>query len=198
MAIESFLVRRLFVAPPSIDENQLFVNLHAQAAGQPNAADAFVKALSQPRAGWPSDEDFQTAVLRYPLFLGSHPDQRQLILQALEDSFPHRLPVHYESFTIEFVAPVLPRPEWLQELGVNEEQYWKLAGTLGNFTWGARGRWPSLRVVDRKRELQKMSRYGLELVRDFSDVERWSAGAIEERSRRLAGRAVTIWPGPRR
>jgi hypothetical protein len=57
-----------------------------------------------------------------------------------------------------------------------------------------RGRAPDLGVAERKKELLRMTRYGLELVKDFAGIERWTAQAIEDRSRRLAARAVSVWP----
>jgi len=69
------------------------------------------------------------------LYFASHPDQRKLILEALEDSFAHHAPVRYEQLDLQLITPLLPRPDWLLELGVTEDQYWKLIGTLGNFTW---------------------------------------------------------------
>jgi hypothetical protein len=57
---------------------------------------------------------------------------------------------------------------------------------------------PDLGVAERKKELLKMTRYGLELVRDFAQVERWTAEEIEARSQRMAERALHVWPGPRR
>jgi hypothetical protein len=95
---------------------------------------------------------------------------------------------------------VLPRSDWLAELGVTEDQYWKLIGTLGNFTWMPRGRAPDLGVPERKKELLRMTRYGLELVKDFAQIQRWTGAEIEQRGRRLAARAVNVWfyPAPRR
>ena len=43
-----------------------------------------------------------------------------------------------------------------------------------------------------------MTRYGLELVKDFAQIQRWTAEEIEHRSRRMAERAVQVWPAPRR
>jgi hypothetical protein len=86
----------------------------------------------------------------------------------------------------------------LAELDVTEDQYWKAIGTLGNFTWVPRGRAPDLGVAERKKELLKMTRYGLELVKDFAPTQRWTAAEIDARSHRLAERALTVWPGPRR
>ena len=194
-ALSSFLVRRAFASSPAIDENQLLIGLYNEAGAD---ADAFVQVLSKPQVGWPNDEDFTEGVLRYPLYFGSHPDRRKLILQALEDSFTHRMPIRYDQIELQLITPLLPRADWLAEVGVSEDQYWKVIGTLGNLTWVPKGRMPDLGVPERKKELLRMTRYGLELVRDFAQAERWSAQEIEARSKRLGERALEIWPGPRR
>jgi len=193
-AVESLLVRRLFVNAPVRDDNQLLIEIYNGAAQQTDRVAAFVDALARPEVGWPSDEDFTDGIVRHPLYFASHPDQRKAIAEALEDSFEHRTPVRYEQLDLQLITPLLPRADWLAEMGVGEEQYWKSIGTLGNFTWVPRGRAPDLGVAERKKELLRMTRYGLELVKDFANVERWSAQAIEERSRRLAARAVSVWP----
>jgi uncharacterized protein with ParB-like and HNH nuclease domain len=199
-AIESLFVRRLFVSGPVRDENQLLIELYDQASQQPspNRAEAFISALSRPQLGWPDDTDFTEGIVRYPLYFGSHPDQRKLVLEALEDSFDHRAPVRYEQLDLQLITPLLPRSDWLSELGVTEDQYWKLIGTLGNFTWVPRGRAPDLGVAERKKELLRMTRYNLELVKDFAQVERWTGAEIENRAHRLAERAIQIWPPPQR
>ncbi|HEY0582481.1 MAG TPA: DUF262 domain-containing protein, partial [Chloroflexota bacterium] len=197
-AIESVLIRRLFTSAPVRDDNQLLIQLYDATAAEEDRAAAFVYALSRPQIGWPDDADFVAGVLKYPLYFASHPDQRKLMLEALEDSFAHRTAVRYDQLDLQLITPLLPRPEWLAELGVSEDQYWKVIGTLGNFTWVPRGRAPDLGVPERKKELLKMTRYGLDLVRDFAQVPRWTADEIENRSRRLAERATTVWPGPRR
>jgi hypothetical protein len=198
LAVESFLVRRLFVAAPSIDESQVLIQLYGEAGEGPERAERFLAALERPRLGWPDDAAFREGMVRYPLYFRSHPDQRKLILAGLEASYPHRGPVRFQDYELELVAPLLPRDDWRAELGVTEEEHWKLVGTLGNFTWKARDQAPSLKVAERKRELGRLARYGLELARDAAGVERWTAAAIEERAARLAERAVTVWPGPRR
>jgi hypothetical protein len=43
-----------------------------------------------------------------------------------------------------------------------------------------------------------MTRYGLELVKDFAQISRWTAEEIENRARRLAARAIEVWPPPQR
>jgi hypothetical protein len=198
VAMESLFVRRLFTSAPVRDDNQLLIELYDASADQPDRAAAFQTTLSRPQLGWPDDTDFIDGVARYPLYFASHPDQRKLILEALEDSFDHRAPVRYEQLDLQLITPLLPRADWLAELGVTEDQYWKAIGTLGNFTFVPRGRAPDLGVAERKKELLRMTRFGLELVKDFAQIPRWSADEIERRSRRLGERAAVEWPGPRR
>ena len=198
LAVESLFVRRLFTSAPVRDENQLLIELYDATSGAADRADAFVQALSRPQIGWPDDQDFADGIVRHPLYFASHPDQRKLMMEALEDSYEHRGPVRFEQLDLQLITPLLPRSEWLAELGVSEDQYWKSIGTLGNFTWVPRGRAPDLGVAERKKELIKMTRYGLELVKDFGQIPRWTVEEIENRSRRLGERAVQVWPGPRR
>jgi len=204
VATESLFVRRLFTSAPVRDDNQLLIQLydaasnHTGESNQPDPATEFEKALSQAQLGWPDDADFVAGVARYPLYFASHPDQRKLILEALEDSYGHRGPIKYDQLDLQLITPLLPRAEWLTELGVTEDQYWKAIGTLGNFTFVPRGRAPDLGVAERKKDLLRMTRYGLELVKDFAQIPRWTAEEIENRSHRLAERAIQIWPGPRR
>jgi hypothetical protein len=197
-AIESLFVRRLFTSGPARDDNQLLIELYDQASQHADRAESFVAELARPQLGWPDDADFTEGIVRYPLYFASHPDQRKLILEALEDSFTHRAPVRYEQLDLQLITPLLPRSDWLAELGVSEDQYWKLIGTLGNFTWVPRGRAPDLGVAERKKELLRMTRYGLELVTDFALIQRWTAAEIEQRGHRLAEHAVQVWPAPRR
>ena len=200
-AVESFLVRQLFVFAMPADDNRLFIELYDQRARESGEGVNFLfwEALSHPQHGWPADGEFREGVERCPLFFRSHPDQRKLILEALEESYPHRRETDYARLHIEFIAPLLPRPDWLAELGGSQELHWRLVGTLGNLTWGVPGRGSlSLAPAERKREFSQVNRYGLELGREVSATERWSATEIESRSRRLAERAVIVWPGPQR
>jgi hypothetical protein len=198
LAIESLFVRRLFTSAAVRDENQLLIELYEAASQQADRAVAFVDELSRPQIGWPDDADFADGIVRYPLYFASHPDQRKLVMEALEDSYNHRTAPRYDQLELQLITPLLPRSDWLAELGVSEDQYWKTVGTLGNFTWVPRGRAPDLGVPERKKELLRMTRYGLELVKDFAQIERWSAEEVEHRARRMAERAVQVWPAPRR
>jgi hypothetical protein len=194
LAVESMFVRRLFTNAPVRDDNHLLLELYNAAPATDDRAAAFIATMVRPEVGWPDDADFTEGIVRLPLYFASHPDQRKAVAEALEDSYEHRAPVRYDQLDLQLITPLLPRSDWLAEVGVNEDQYWKSIATLGNFTWVPRGRAPDLGVAERKKELLRMTRYGLELVKDFGQVERWTADAIEQRSRRLAARAVAVWP----
>ena len=89
--------------------------------------------------------------MRYPLYFASHPDQRKLVMEALEDSYDHRTARRYDQLDLQLITPLLPRSDWLAELGVTEDQYWKVDRHarqlhLGPARASARPRaWPSAR-----------------------------------------------------
>jgi hypothetical protein len=84
-AVESYLVRRLFVSLGVSDDNRLFLSL---------SGPSFVDELSKPAHGWPDDDEFREAIVRCPLWFRSHPEQRRLVLAALEGGGRHDLSVH--------------------------------------------------------------------------------------------------------
>ena len=139
-------------------------------------------------------------MLSYRLYPRSHADQRQLLLMALEEGYPRPMKFRLNDFDIELIAPLIPREEWLNELGGDEDLHWGVVGTIGNLTWIERGqssRVP-LRVAERLQHLRRQARRCPSLARDVSYGEHWSAESIRDRSRELAERAIQVWPGPRR
>src|SRR5438552_9809921 len=124
-SIEAMFVRGLFTGAPVRDDNQLLIELYAAASTQSDRAEALAQALSRPQIGWPDDADFVEGIVRYPLYFASHPDQRKLVMEALEDSYAHRSAVRYDQLDLQLITPLLPRSDWLAELGVTEDQYWK-------------------------------------------------------------------------
>jgi hypothetical protein len=199
-AVQSFLARRVFTSASDADENQQLVELYNRTSGGTGRASAFIAALSQPSVGWPTDEELRTAMLTYRLYPRSHADQRQLLLMALEESYPQPMRFRLNDFDTELISPLLPREEWLHELGGDEDLHWSVVGTIGNLTWIERGqssRVP-LRVAERLQHLRRQARRCPALARDVAYGEGWSAEAIRNRSRQLAERAIAVWPGPRR
>jgi hypothetical protein len=199
-AVQSFLARRVFTAASDADENQQLVELYNRTAAEPDHADAFIAALSQPALGWPTDDELRSAMVSYRLYPRSHADQRQLLLMALEESYERPMKFRLNDFDIELIAPLIPREEWLKELGGDEDLHWSVVGTIGNLTWIERGqssRVP-LRADERLQHLRRQARRCPSLARDVSYGEHWPAEAIRDRSRELAERAIQVWPGPRR
>ena len=108
------MVRRLFTGAPARDDNQILIELYDGAASSSDRAETFVAALAKPQLGWPDDADFVEGVVRHPLYFASHPDQRKLIFEGLEDSYAHRGPVRYEQLDLQLITPLLPRGEIFQ------------------------------------------------------------------------------------
>jgi hypothetical protein len=200
-SVQSYLARRVFTAASDTDDDQQLIQLYREPAGEMSRSNAFIETLSRPELGWPSDDELRQAMLNYRLYPRSHADQRQLILLALEDTFPRPTRAGVGDYDIELIAPLLPRDEWLRELGGNEELHWTVVGTIGNLTWVERGqssRLP-LPVDERLQFLHRQARRCPALAKDVQPLDgHWSAEAIRARSLNLADRAIQVWDGPRR
>jgi hypothetical protein len=192
--IESFLVRRSFANVPTNELNRLFIRLFTQLDPQQNAVDTVWYALSQPGLRRPDDREFEQAILKYPLYRDSRPEQRKLIL---EGSYGHQEPVLLETLSIEHIMAQTLTSEWMAELGDHAiEVHRDLVHTLGNLTLTGYNHPLSNSPFERKRQI--LSGSHLELNKEIVAERRWTASEIESRGRRLAERAKMIWPGPRR
>ena len=110
-------------------------------------------------------------VLLYPLYRDSRPEQRKLILEALEESYDHHERVDFSNLTIEHIMPQTLTPEWEAELGQSAaETHKEWMHRLANLTLS--GYNPSLSNLsfERKREIFEKSH--LELNKEVAKVER--------------------------
>jgi len=198
--IESFLVRRTFANIPTNALNRIFIRLYseAQPLGREDLVDAIWLALSSPGHRWPSNDEFQESMLTYPLYIDSRPEQRRLILEALEERFDHKEPVVMTGLSVEHVMPQHLTGEWRKSLGDRADNiHRKYLHTLPNLTLIASKYNEKLsnNPFRRKQELYDYSH--LELNREIAQESTWGEGQILERARRLSARALEIWPGPK-
>lgn len=192
--IESFLVRRLFARIPTNELNRLFISLYSQLPRGDDLVDAVWNTLSKRR--WPTDSEFRERILQHPLYVGSRPEQRKLILETLEESYGHKEPVDLRGLQIEHIMPQNPSQDWLTELGNDaSDVHRQLVHTLGNLTLTAYNQELSGSLFERKQQI--LSGSHLELNRDIAKASQWTGAEIENRARHLADIAVNIWPGPR-
>ena len=120
-------MRRLFTSAPVARRQPAPDRALRRVGDAADRAEAFVEALSRPQLGWPDDADFTDGVARYPLYFASHPDQRKLIMEALEDSYDHRArrPLRAAGPAADHAAAAARRTGWPKS-GVSEDQYWKV------------------------------------------------------------------------
>lgn len=195
--IESFLVRRMFCGVPTNALNRLFLRLPEQLPQDVDIVEGTRLTLSEPTRRWPGDEDFREAILTYPLYTDSRPDQRRLILETLEESFQHRERVDLTALSIEHVMPQTLTPEWRDELGPNaDDVHQRFVHVLGNLTLTGYNPELSNRPFSEKRALLRDS--NLAMNKEIAAEPVWTAEQIEARGRRLAERAIQVWPGPKR
>jgi hypothetical protein len=194
--IESFLVRRLFARVPPNQLNRLFMRLSQQLPEGLDLVEGTRVALSESSRRWPRDADFYKGISEYPLYTDSRPDQRRLILETLEISFKHKEHVDLSSLTVEHIMPQTLTPEWSKTLeGFGMEVYAKLLHVLGNLTLTGYNSPLSNDPFQKKRQIFQDS--NLEMNKEIAKQDEWTPTQIEERGKRLAERAIKIWPGPK-
>lgn len=194
--LESFLVRRSLTRVSPNTLNRLFIRLSQQLPDGLDLVEGTRAALSEPSRRWPRDADFLESMLTYPLYTDTRPAQRRFILERLETSYSHKEHVALSTLTIEHVMPQKLSPEWLTALGDEaKEVHGRLLHVIGNLTLTGYNPELSNSPYERKRLLLQES--NLEMNKEIAKEPQWTAREIEERSRRLAERALKIWPGPK-
>lgn len=193
--LESFLVRRFFARVHTGQLNRLFMRLYQQLPEGAGLAEGTRTVLSEPSRRWPSDEDFREALMRLPLYTEGRNEQRRLILETLEESYGSKEPVDLPALTIEHVMPQTLTREWVQALGAGaEERHERMVHRLGNLT--LTGYNPELSNGPFPAKREKLAQSNVEMNKEIAREKEWGFGQVEERERRLAERALKIWPGP--
>lgn len=195
--IESFLVRRTLAGIPTNQLNRLFLRLAHLIPQEMDLVSGVRHVLSEPTRRWPTDAEFRSALLQYPLYTYSRPNQRRLILETLEASYHHKEKIDFSGLSIEHVMPQTLTPEWKTELGPTaDEVHNQHLHVLGNLTLTGYNPELSNSAFQNKRKL--LAESNLQMNREIAYETEWTAKQIEERGRRLADRAIQIWPGPNR
>ena len=201
--IESFLVRRMIARVPTNNLNRIFNGLVAQAPAEGDVTDAVREYLSRPRNFWPNDAELREAIRSKPFYLQGRNQQKQLVLQRLEEAFGSKETPDFSTvqYTIEHVLPQTPTQDWLDMLApyvegdeTPEQLHQRLVHTLGNLTLTAYNSELSNNPFQRKQDMYRSS--GLEMNRQLAEKSEWGSAEILERADKLADLAVNVWPGP--
>jgi hypothetical protein len=193
--IESFFVRRLLAGVSTRALNRLFLRLWQQLPRDRDVVAATRIVLSEPGRRWPRDEEFLQGILHFPLYSYGRAEQRRLILETLEESYAHKEHVDLAPLTVEHVMPQTLTAEWESMLGSDASVvHRRLVHTLGNLTLTGYNLELSNAPFEQKRE--RLAHSNLELNKEIARETTWTGRQIEDRARRLAERALQLWPGP--
>lgn len=200
---ESYLVRRMLVGRTASGVNRVLAEAAREMLTAPDIAETLRRHLSAPRRGWPNDVVLRSEIQGRNFYWAGKHSQRMFVLRRLEESFPHREPVDWDSSapTIEHVLPQALTPEWEQVLrdpddpdlpGAEVHQMW--VHRLGNLT--VTGYNPELSNLPftAKRSIYEGSHF--EMTRTLAEQDEWGPAQIQARADHLADRAIRIWPAP--
>lgn len=202
-AVESYLIRRMIVGIGSTNSNRVLQSLVKDLGDEAPTAAAIVKALSNPRRRFPTNEHIKEAVLANNFYWTGRGPQRTYVLRCLEEDYRHNEPPDFShaKFTIEHILPQSPTPPWWAMLEAEagsreaaEELHSSLVHTLGNLTLTGYNAELANDEFAVKKQILKGS--GLSMNREIADADEWGRDQIHARGRALGERIVKIWPGP--
>jgi len=193
--IESFLVRRFFLALPTNSYNKLFASLCK--LDDSALLSGFIEKLDS-SSQWPDDQIFESYFIEYPIYKKKK-WLLKFVLRKLEDSFSHPEKVNLEDLEIEHIMPQTLTDEWITYLGSEwKEIHDKYCDTIGNLTLISRQ--PNSKIQQELFEKKKVDWYQnshIELTRELSKSwNEWKKEQIIERGKKLADRALKIWVKP--
>jgi alkylated DNA nucleotide flippase Atl1 len=197
--LESYLVRRLIVGRSTSGINRILLATVNEMPKDLPVDEAIRSYLSTGRKHFATDAAITAAVQTAPFYLTGRPNQRNLVLRWLEESYGNKEPVNLSGLTIEHVLPQTLTAEWRAELSANDEEYAErlhlsLVHTLANLTLTGYNSTLSNSPFAVKRSL--LSTSGLRMNQEIAKEEHWGAHEIELRGIGLAQRVNDIWPGP--
>jgi len=187
-SVSSFIVRRFICGESSRTYFRWFpAACRSIEDGPVSEVKAFLKSK-----GFPDDGRFVENFLTYDLAKSKYDKS---ILEALERSHDHKEAADLSQVQVEHVMPQTLSEAWKQDLGEDAEQiYARWLHTPGNLTLSAYNAEMRNNPFEIKRE--EYERSNVVLNRKLSDYEEWGEEQIQERGRKLAQRAIKIWPPP--
>ena len=210
-AIESFLVRRMICRLTTKDYNRLFLELMSRLRDcEPGAASetvvTYLAAQSAESRRWPTDQEFEGAILSLPLYRLLTRGRLRMVLEGIEEylrgDLAEEANVVRGSLTIEHILPRSWQEHWpLGDTSLGDQaelERERLLHSLGNLTLVnsrlnpklSNAPWASKRETLAQHTVLHLNR---ELLDSYRDTE-WTEKTIRERGAALAQIAKMIWP----
>jgi len=207
IALESFLVRRMVCQLTSKNYNRLFLELLSACENDGGLSAptlvAFLSKSEAETARWPNDDEFRTALETKPIYSQLTQPKLRMVIRGIDAAMQNQKSediVLGGQLTIEHLLPQSWKEHW--PLATNDGATAQLAMTrdvlkhsLGNLTLLtqklnssiSQGPWTKKRP-----EIVKQSKLNLNL--EFHDAPTWGDEEILSRGRRLAAKALAVWP----
>ena len=193
--IESYLLRRAVCGLPTRSYWSHFAQMAYQ-IDRENPCESFEVAMARlPEAyAFPSDEHFRQRLLEVNLY--RLPSVRLHVLEGLENR-GHDEPTQMSKLTIEHIMPQKINDSWKQALGDtwrDDHQTW--VDRLGNLTFTAYNSRYSNRPFAEKRDMPRgFGDSAVRLNKGVARQERWTVSEMQQRTAKLAEKALGIWRG---
>lgn len=121
----------------------------------------------------------------------------RIVLDRLEtDNNP--APIDLSALSVEHLMPQTPTTEWLEELGVNEDEYFANLHRLGNLTLATKPDNSRMgnSIWEYKNEVLKNTLH-LKLNIELLPIVQWKIDCIEKRTNELIDRICKLYPYPK-
>jgi len=208
--LESFVVRRWICNKTNKNYNRLFGAMIRDLRKRSKVDHAAVRERLLGFGGvdaWPSDDEFEAAWLREPVYKRIKSDGIQMVLRAVHDALLTskqegiQLP---ENLTVEHVMPQQwdehwppPAPESATEEESAEERRNRLLHTFGNLTLLTQGLNAEVSNSEYGKKQPHLTKDSLLLLNAyFQTAGTWDESAILTRGRSLFAHAKKTWPRP--
>ena len=197
---ESLLVRRFLVGRATQGLNRLFPAAVQELDASLPVDEALHRYLSEGRKHYATDDQLTDAIASSPLFVTGRASHRKIMLTWIERLFGSKEIVDNDKLSIEHVMPQTLSPAWREQLSAVhgadnvDEIHDRLVHTLGNLTLTGYNENMGNREFDYKRDILRAS--SIRMNQQIASDTTWGPKQIEQRSRDLAARIITAWPGP--
>ncbi len=194
--VESYVFRRNICDIPTNSMNKTFASFSKTLNKKQNYWES-IKAqfyLLQSYRRFPDDKEFGHAILGRNLY---NFQRRSYWLRRLENH-GRKERVSVNEYTIEHIMPQHLTTKWEEALGEDYKRIHEAyLHTLGNLTLTGYNAEYGDRSFTEKRDMKGgFKKSPLHLNEGLGQLQTWDEKAIQSRAKRLAEKAVTVWPAP--